>query len=168
VIEVERRVRIARTPDRVFEHLSRPEGYPVWLPGVRRVTVDAPGPVEVGTPVSLEFDGPTGRILAEGRITGLEVDRRVALEAAAEPLRFQARIDLEAVDGLDPEAAFAPASDLEPGDGAPSAGETATELTLAVQLELLGGLRFLEGLARAQAIGEVGKALERLRLEIEA
>ncbi len=167
MIEVERRVRIARAPDRVFAHLSRPEGYPVWLPGVRRVIVGAPGPVTVGTPVSLEFDGPTGRILAEGRITDLELDRRVALEAAAEPLRFQARIDLEAVDGLDPEAVFAPASDPGPGEQAPPTDGPATELTLAVQLELLGGLRFLEGLARAQAIGEVGKALDRLRVEIE-
>lgn len=167
MIEVERRVRIARTPDRVFAHLSRPEGYPVWLPGVRRVSVDASGPVAVGTPVSLEFDGPTGRILAEGRITDLAPDRRVALEAAAEPLRFQARFELEAVDGLDPEAVFAPGSDLDPIERTPSTDGPATELTLAVQLELLGGLRFLEGLARAQAIGEVGKALERLRVEIE-
>lgn len=152
MIEVERRVRIARAPDRVYEHLSRPEGYPAWLPGVRRVTVAQDGPVGAGTPVSLEFDGPAGRIVAEGRITTVEPDRRLALEAAAEPLRFDARIDLEPVDGAVPDAMLAPV----------------TELTLAVRLELRGGLRFLEGLARAQAIGEVGKALERLRQEIEA
>jgi uncharacterized protein YndB with AHSA1/START domain len=162
MIEVERRLRIARSPEEVFVHLSRPEGYPVWLPGVRQVVVADDGPVRPGTPVSLEFDGPAGRILAEGRMTDVEQGRRVALEAAAQQLRFDARIDLQPVDGLDsPEAAPDPAAAPSPVDG------PATELTLTVRLELRGGLRFLEGLARAQAIGEVGKALERLRVEIE-
>ncbi len=164
MIEVERRIRIARSPEQVFVHLSRPEGYPVWLPGVRRVVVADEGPVGPGTPVSLEFDGPAGRILAEGRLTDVEHDRRVALEAAAQQLRFDARIDLRPVDGLEP------VGDVDvparPGEDPPVDG-LATELTLAVRLELRGGLRFLEGLARAQAIGEVGKALERLRAEIE-
>ncbi len=147
MIELSQSVVIARPPADVFAHLSQPDRYGAWLPGIKSVSVMSGDAVGAGTPLSLLFEGPgDSTISATGTVTDFVPPERIGLRAQAKELRFNAVFEL---------------TPTVP-DG------SSTTVSLAVRLELLGLYRFGEGMVRKRAPGELEEALGRLKSAVES
>ena len=82
-LKVDLETRIGRSPAAVFAELVALERYPQWLiaTGVTAVQLVDPGPLRPGTRLRIAQAVAGRATTLEGSVTGLEPDRRFALQA---------------------------------------------------------------------------------------
>jgi carbon monoxide dehydrogenase subunit G len=144
MIEIERSIEVAASPERAFAIIARPERYPEWQPGVTEVVRTSDGPIGEGSTYRIGFAGPGGiSVVAEGSVRVFRPPFELEAAAASKIVRLAGRYGIVRLD------------------------DERCRIDVSTRIEPLGMLRFAERMVRTELEREVPAALERLKAAIE-
>ena len=145
-LKVDLETRIGRSPAAVFAELVALDRYPQWLiaTGVTAVQLVDPGPLRPGTRLRIAQSVAGRATTLEGSVTGLEPDRRFALQGKdREGIKIAIHADVE-----------------------PEGASTVLRWSLRVDLPLR--YRMFEGMVAPQARRAAALDLESLKRRLES
>lgn len=136
---IERSARINAAPDHLFGYLSDLERLPEWQSGVVGAGRTSPGDLAVGSTATVTRELMGQRIEAPLRISEHEPPGRLAVESVVSGVHALATFDLVAV------------------------GDSATDLTFAMEIRGSGFTAFMEPMIASAAKGDIAASLERVQ-----
>jgi carbon monoxide dehydrogenase subunit G len=94
-LSVKSAVHIERSPHDVFAFISEPENMPHWDPAIRGVARNVPGPVGLGSELTLTGEEGGRRVTIVSKVTEFEADRLFGVDAtfSGVPLRLRWRVE---------------------------------------------------------------------------
>ena len=94
-LSVKSAVHIERSPHEVFAFISEPENMPHWDPAIRGVARKVPGPVGLGSELTLTAEEGGRHVTIVSKVTEFEADRLfgVAATFSGVPLRLLWRLE---------------------------------------------------------------------------
>ena len=144
MIKLQGDVVVERPVSDVFDFLSRVENYPSWQPAIREAQQTSPGAVGLGTTLRIVLLGPGNQPMeARAKVSEYDPGRLFGFQTTSGPANVRALYRFE------------PA-----GQG--------TRADIRIDIQLTGGLRFLEGMVAGQVEGEFRTSLLRLKRVLEA